>query len=164
MMDGLGEQVDFTQTIVILTTNAGSQTIQDSPDGMSQLQLTEALSQAFPLALLGRLQVIAFECLQSKTLVSIVRKCCQELQSALHAKYPISLSLSKPCIEHLINQSDTQRFGARPLEQNFNQLITPLVTNHLLAQDKSIATTTHLAIRLKDNRPEVYCRDRITEK
>ena len=141
-MDGLGEQVDFTQAIIILTTNAGSQTIQETHEDINQQKLTEALSQVFPLALLGRLQVIAFDCLHDKTLINIARRCCQELQTALHAKYPITLSLSKPCIEHLISQSDTQRFGARPLEQNFNQLITPLVTEHLLAQDKSITTAT----------------------
>jgi len=130
--DGQGRTVDFTNTVLILTSNIGSQSILELAadpgrhDEMSK-QVTEALRGHFRPEFLNRLDdQIIFRSLDQNELRKIVRLQVQRLEHRLELR-KLALKLSSDAAEWLANIGYDPTYGARPLKRAIQrELETPI--------------------------------------
>jgi ATP-dependent Clp protease ATP-binding subunit ClpB len=120
MTDGKGRTVDFKNTILIMTSNLGSQIImelgEDNRDAMKK-QVNELLHRQFKPEFLNRIdEIIIFHGLSREDLAQIVEIQVRLLVDRL-AVQNISLNLSDNCRKFLVREGYSPAFGARPLRR-----------------------------------------------
>ena len=126
MTDGQGRTVDFKNTIVIMTSNIGSQWIQEtaalSREEMEK-RVTEALRAHFKPEFLNRIdETIIFQNLTPEQIAEIVAIQIKKLGSRLAGKN-IELSLSDAAISLIAEKGYDPVYGARPLKRLIQQVI-----------------------------------------
>jgi ATP-dependent Clp protease ATP-binding subunit ClpB len=126
MTDGHGRTVDFKNTIIIMTSNVGSQWIQELSGGdrnLMESRVTEALRQTFKPEFLNRVdEIIIFENLTRDEIVQIVDIQFQKLQQRL-AERKIDLILTDGARALIADKGYDPVYGARPLKRVMQQLI-----------------------------------------
>ena len=120
MTDGQGRTVDFTNTIVIMTSNIGSQWIQElagtKRDEMEK-RVTEALRAHFKPEFLNRIdEIIIFQNLTLEQIIEIVNIQVKKLSSRL-ADRNIELILSNQALTFIAEKGYDPVYGARPLKR-----------------------------------------------
>jgi ATP-dependent Clp protease ATP-binding subunit ClpB len=124
LTDSKGRTVDFKNTVIIMTSNIGSQMIYDQ--GMAELdsirpQLMLLLQQHFKPEFLNRLdEIIIFHRLEKEQIKKIVKIHLGYLQAKLRAK-GIDLKISEPAIDEITVLGFDPQFGARPLKRVIQQ-------------------------------------------
>ena len=126
MTDGHGRTVDFKNTIIIMTSNVGSQWIQElgthDRDEM-KARVTEALRANFKPEFLNRIdETIIFHNLTPEQIVDIVEIQIKKLAERL-AENKIDLSLSESIKSLLAEKGYDANFGARPLKRAIQKYI-----------------------------------------
>ena len=126
MTDGHGRTVDFKNTIIIMTSNVGSQWIQElgthDRDEM-KARVTEALRANFKPEFLNRIdETIIFHNLTPEQIVDIVEIQIKRLAERL-AENKIELSLSESIKSLLAEKGYDANFGARPLKRAIQKYI-----------------------------------------
>jgi ATP-dependent Clp protease ATP-binding subunit ClpB len=120
MTDGHGRTVDFTNTIIIMTSNVGSQWIQElgaSQRKEMETRITEALRANFKPEFLNRIdETIIFDNLTLQQIGGIVDIQMQHIGARL-AEMNIKLLLSDRAKSFLAEQGYDQIYGARPLKR-----------------------------------------------
>jgi len=120
MTDGQGRTVDFKNTIVIMTSNIGSQWIQELGAGdRSEMErrVTEALRAHFKPEFLNRIdETIIFQNLSSEQIVKIVEIQIDKLRHRLAAQ-DIELKLSDAAMAFIADKGYDPVYGARPLKR-----------------------------------------------
>lgn len=126
LTDANGRKVDFSNTIVIMTTNAGSSELSrasigftssrgDSSDSMSEIK------KLFTPEFRNRLDaIISFKPLNNEVVLSIVDKFLTHFQARLEQK-KIQLTVRADMRHWLANQGVDEKMGARPLERLINE-------------------------------------------
>jgi ATP-dependent Clp protease ATP-binding subunit ClpB len=125
MTDGHGRTVDFKNTLIIMTSNVGSQWIQELSNERDQMErrVTEALRETFKPEFLNRIdEIIIFENLTRDEIVQIVDIQLQTLQGRL-AERKIELTLTNGARALIAEQGYDPVYGARPLKRVMQQLI-----------------------------------------
>jgi ATP-dependent Clp protease ATP-binding subunit ClpB len=137
LTDNQGHTVDFTNTIVVMTSNVGSQMIQQvAEEGGDELQIRaaveEALSAHFLPEFLNRIdETIIFHPLNRNEIRRIVDLQLQLLESVL-AKREIQLTVTEAARNAIAAQGYDPAYGARPLKRVIQQrLQNPLATELL---------------------------------
>jgi ATP-dependent Clp protease ATP-binding subunit ClpB len=131
LTDGQGRTVDFRNTIIVLTSNLGSEILAAQPEGesaaMVQGQVMNIVRSHFRPEFLNRLdEVILFRRLQRADMASIVDIQLQRLRVLL-ADRKITLNLDQAALEWLANEGYDPVYGARPLKRVIQrQLQNPL--------------------------------------
>ena len=131
LTDGQGRTVDFRNTIIVLTSNLGSEILAAQPDGeaaaMVQGQVMNIVRSHFRPEFLNRLdEVILFRRLQRVDMAAIVDIQLQRLRSLL-ADRKIMLSLDQAAQDWLAEEGYDPVYGARPLKRVIQrQLQNPL--------------------------------------
>ncbi len=130
--DGQGRTVNFKNTLIILTSNIGSQSIidlsdKDNKNNEIERVVNSALASHFRPEFLNRLdEFIIFNSLNKKELEQIVNLQVQRLNKRLIEKN-LSLKISDSAIEWIANISYDPNYGARPLKRAIQkELETPL--------------------------------------
>ena len=126
MTDGQGRTVDFKNTIVIMTSNIGSQWIQESTvisrEEMEK-RVTEALRAHFKPEFLNRIdETIIFQNLTPEQITEIVAIQIRKLSGRL-ADRNIKLSLSDAALSLIAEKGYDPVYGARPLKRLIQQVI-----------------------------------------
>ncbi len=122
MTDGKGRTVDFKNTILIMTSNLGSQFINanagDEADGNEVKQhVDELLQRQFKPEFLNRIdETIIFETLQKDDLLHIVQIQLQALAQRLEKRH-LTLHVRKSAQRFLIESGYNPAYGARPLKR-----------------------------------------------
>ncbi len=116
--DGQGRTVDFTNTVLILTSNLGSQCILDEPDAARRRAgCMEALRANFRPEFLNRIdEVVIFDRLGREELKSIVGIQLERVQKRLAAK-GLKLELSDAALARVAERGYDPVYGARPLKR-----------------------------------------------
>jgi len=126
MTDGHGRTVDFKNTIIIMTSNVGSQWIQElgaSRREEMELRITEALRVNFKPEFLNRIdETIIFQNLTQEQLSGIVEIQIQRLGTRL-SEMNIKLLLSDSSRSFLAEKGYDQIYGARPLKRAMQKYI-----------------------------------------
>jgi len=119
LTDAKGRTVDFKNTVIIMTSNLGSDVITKYNDDQQQLsiEIAKVLKQFFRPEFLNRIDdIIIFKPLTKKDTEHIVERQVQLVTERLQKKN-ISLQLSKAVIDHLASAGYDPIFGARPLKR-----------------------------------------------
>jgi ATP-dependent Clp protease ATP-binding subunit ClpB len=123
LTDGHGRTVDFKNTVIIMTSNLGSQYLLNlDPDNagafeMARVQVLDELRRAFRPEFLNRIdEIIIFHPLSHKQLEAIVGLQLDQLTSRL-AGSKITLEVTEAAREYLAREGYNPDFGARPLKR-----------------------------------------------
>jgi len=119
LTDGQGRLVDFSNTVVIMTSNIGSHYFADPKvtGGRRKELVQEALKSAVKPEFLNRVDdVVVFENLGEKEIHSIVEIQVAEVKRLVHVK-GISLDVDKDVIDHLAKVGWDPEFGGRPVRR-----------------------------------------------
>jgi ATP-dependent Clp protease ATP-binding subunit ClpB len=136
LTDSQGKEVDFKNTVIIMTSNIGSQYIQDLDDyDQIKNEIDQALHKQFRPEFLNRIdEKIIFHSLTKENLYDIIDIQISYLQDNL-AEQNIEIELTKAAKEELIELGYDPSFGARPLRRVIqNQIKDELAM--LLLEDK----------------------------
>ena len=121
LTDGQGRTVDFRNTLIVLTSNLGSDVLANQPDGettdMVQAQVMEVVRAHFRPEFLNRLdEIVLFSRLQKKDMARIVDIQIARLQSLLTDRN-IVIKLDDLAHQWLANEGYDPVYGARPLKR-----------------------------------------------
>ncbi|AUX92270.1 type VI secretion system ATPase TssH [Mixta gaviniae] len=141
MEDGEGRHIDFRNTIIILTSNVGTQLISAMCADPELMPEPEALSAAlrapllevFPPALLGRLLVVPYYPLSDAMLAEIVRLQLKRIQRRLEENHGIISHIDDSVISQIVQRCTEVESGGR--------MVDAILTNTLLPQMSQILLT-----------------------
>ena len=136
MTDGQGRTVDFKNTVIVMTSNLGSQMIQ-SMSGEPQEAVRDAVwvevKQHFRPEFLNRIdEVVVFHALDRSNIESIAKIQLQHLRDRL-TKLDMELIVSDGALEQIAKVGYDPLFGARPLKRAIQQEIENPVAKLILA-------------------------------
>jgi ATP-dependent Clp protease ATP-binding subunit ClpB len=139
LTDGQGHTVDFRNTIIVLTSNIGSDYLAKAKDGEIDKSLRDAIMnevrKAFRPEFLNRLdEIIFFKRLSSENMHAIVSIQIAHLMQRLGDKH-IKLELDKPALDWLAETGYDPAYGARPLKRVIQRELQNKLANKLLAGD-----------------------------
>ena len=137
LTDSQGRTVDFTNTIVVMTSNIGSQAIQQlsgtADEKEIQRRVMEALQKHFLPEFLNRVdEVIVFHPLGREEIREIVDLQLKRLNGMLE-KNGLHLEVTDAAKQLLANEGYDPTYGARPLKRVIQQRIQNALANELLA-------------------------------
>ncbi len=117
LTDGHGRTVDFTNTIVIMTSNVGSRWIKELGAEAARPRVMEELDRAFRPEFLNRIdEIIIFRSLTKEDLVKIVDIQVDRLRKLLHER-GMEITLTEAAKQHLAEVGYDPVYGARPLKR-----------------------------------------------
>ena len=133
LTDGQGRTVDFRNTIVVMTSNIGSQWLLDDKLTQSQVdERIEALSARFKPEFLNRIdEIIHFHSLDRKALMAIVDIQIANLSKRLAEKH-ITLELEPQAKAFLTEVGCDEAFGARPLKRAIQRYLLDVLSLKIL--------------------------------
>jgi ATP-dependent Clp protease ATP-binding subunit ClpB len=146
LTDGQGRTVDFRNVVVIMTSNIGSQYIQDSAgdDEAIRKQIQAALRSEFRPELLNRIdEVVIFHSLTKKELTRIVDIQLHRLDKLLTDR-GLTLDLTREAKEVLAEAGWDPQFGARPLKRAIQRLLLDPLALRVLRGDFKPGDTVHV--------------------
>jgi ATP-dependent Clp protease ATP-binding subunit ClpB len=140
LTDGQGRTVDFRNTVVIMTSNVGSQHLlrltAQNRDEIERLAMRE-LQTTFRPEFLNRIdETIFFEPLGERELGQIVRIQLQRFDKLL-AERQLTLHLADPAVARVAEAGYDPVYGARPLKRALQKLVIDPLATHLLAGEFS---------------------------
>ncbi|HET7203361.1 MAG TPA: type VI secretion system ATPase TssH [Steroidobacteraceae bacterium] len=150
MEDGEGRYIDFKNTIILLTSNVGSELItsmcQDpelvpEPESLAKA-LREPLLKVFPPALLGRLVVIPFYPLSDEVLQSIVRLQLERIRKRVLQNHKVPFEYDDEAVQLVVSRCTEGESGGRMIDAILTNTILPRISQEVLtrmAAGKSIA-------------------------
>ena len=140
LTDSQGRTVDFKNTIIIMTSNLGSEYILDHEDNAEELVLNE-LRQNFRPEFINRIdEVIVFNSLHKDVVGEILDKIIREINMRLKAKQ-ISVELTNVAREKIIDESFDPNYGARPIKRYVTKNIETLIAHEIVEQDLKVHDT-----------------------
>lgn len=150
MEDGEGRFIDFKNTLILLTTNAGTDLIaglckdpemMPDPEGMSKA-LREPLLKVFPPALLGRLVAIPYYPLSDEMLGKIVKLQLNRIKKRVEARYKIPFEYSDDVVKLVVSRCTESESGGRMIDAILTNTMLPDISREFLVrmmEGKSIA-------------------------
>lgn len=133
MEDGEGRHIDFKNTILLLTSNAGSDlltslcddpTLMPEPAALRDALMPE-LRKVFPAAFLGRLVVVPYLPLAAENLGRIVRLHLDRVVTRMREQHDIALTYGDAVVSHIVERCPVGETGARHLISFIEQVIQP---------------------------------------
>ena len=152
--DSQGRTVDFKNTIIILTSNLGSQFLLDGigPDGAiteeARNQVSELLKRSFRLEFLNRLdEIVFYKPLTKDNVTHIIDLMAAELNRRLSDKQ-LTVNLTDRAKEHIIDSAYDPIYGARPLRRYLQHTVETLISRKIIAGEVEQGDT--LAVDCRD--------------
>ncbi len=140
MEDGEGRFIDFKNTLIILTTNAGSALISSlckdpdlmpDPESMAKA-LREPLLKVFPPALLGRLVTIPFYPLSDAMLARIVHLQLARIRQRVEQRYKVPFEVGDDVVELVVSRCTESESGGRMIDAILTNTMLPDVSRAFL--------------------------------
>ena len=153
--DSQGRTVDFKNTIIILTSNLGSEYILEGIDNNGEIskeaqdKVNTLLKKSFRPEFLNRLDEIVFYKPLKKTEISkILDLLIIDLEKRLEDKH-IHLELTEAAKNYLIDNGYDEIYGARPLKRFVQKKLETLIAKKILTQE--ILPNTTVVVDCKEN-------------
>jgi type VI secretion system protein VasG len=139
MEDGEGTRVDFKNTVILLTSNVGSDLIMKlcsgatKPDASAIADALRApLLEVFPAALLGRIVTIPYYPLSDEMLGSIVRLQLDRVQKRVTERYQVPFIYDQSVVELITSRCTELESGGRMIDAVLTNTLLPDVSRELL--------------------------------
>ena len=153
--DSQGRCVDFKNTIIIMTSNLGSEYILDNSDNTDNLVMNE-LRNTFKPEFINRIdEIIIFNSLGKDVVYSILDKIISDIQNRLKDKN-ITINLTEKAKDYIVNEAYDVQYGARPIKRYVQKNIETLIANNIIMDNISYNSSITIDINngnftIKDN-------------
>jgi len=142
MEDGEGREIDFKNTIIILTSNAGTETLMKltaDPETMPSSEglvkaLKPELNKIFKPAFLGRMVIIPYFPIRDENLKQIVRLKVAKIQRRLHDTHKIALTHDEALIDEVAKRCTEVESGARNVDNILTNTMLPEISRQILSR------------------------------
>ena len=146
--DSQGRTVDFKNTIIIMTSNLGSDYILNKEINADKLVMEE-LRHSFKPEFINRIdEIIIFNSLNKDVLYDILKNMIKNIETRLSDKQ-IKLNITDKALNYIVNTSYDEIYGARPMKRYVSKTIESMIANDIIL-DK-INTGSTITIDLIDN-------------
>jgi type VI secretion system protein VasG len=140
MEDGEGRQIDFKNTIIILTSNAATDTLMKlvaDPETMPGPQglvnaIKPELDKVFKPAFLGRLVIIPYFPVRDEALKQIIRLKLGKIQRRLQESHKIGLDYAAEIVDEVARRCTEVESGARNVDNILTNTMLPAVSRQIL--------------------------------
>lgn len=139
LTDSQGNTVSFENTIIIMTSNAGSNLNNNSigfgKSEVDKYKIEERLKDVFRPEFLNRVdEIVAFNSLTNEQLIDIIDLMLKDTSSALLDKN-ITMEVSKEAKDFLLEKGTNLKFGARPLRRAIQRYVEDEISERILRGD-----------------------------
>ncbi|MEG1420946.1 MAG: type VI secretion system ATPase TssH [Citrobacter sp.] len=152
MRDGEGREIDFRNTVILMTSNLGSdhlmQLLDEQPDATEADQhelLRPILRDHFQPALLARFQTVIYRPLAETAMRTIVEMKLGQVRKRLHRHYGLTTHIESSLYDALTSACLLPDTGARNVDSLLNQQILPVLSqqllSHMAAKQKPVLLT-----------------------
>jgi type VI secretion system protein VasG len=140
MDDGNGRRIDFKNTLIILTTNVGTDLIMElaadpkyraDSDALAQ-QLRPELLRIFPAALLGRIVSIPYYPLSAEMLGGIVRLSLDRIGRRIRDNHDAGFEYDQAVVDHIVSMCNDPDSGGRMIDNIVNNTLLPAMSREFL--------------------------------
>ena len=129
--DGQGRVVDFKNTIIIMTSNLGSEYILNNEENTENLVMSE-LKQTFKPEFINRIdEIIIFNSLSKDVIYKILDKIIADIEKRLQDKR-LKIELTDKAKKYVVDNSYDEKFGARPIKRYVSRNIETLIANNII--------------------------------
>ena len=140
LTDSQGRTVDFKNTIIIMTSNLGSEYILDNLANANDMVMDE-LKRSFRPEFINRIdEIIIFNSLKKDVIGDIVDKIIKEINTRLEHNY-LHVEITDNVKEKIINEAYDERYGARPIRRYITKNIESLIAHKLIDTNLNLGTT-----------------------
>lgn len=156
MEDGEGREINFRNTIIILTSNAGTETLMKlvadpetapSPEGLVKA-LKPELDKTFKPAFLGRLVIIPYYPVRDEALRKIIKLKFGKIQRRINETHRIELGYDETLIDEIARRCTEVESGARNVDNILTNTLLPEVSRQILSRmaEGSRPSSIHVSI------------------
>ena len=154
MEDGEGRRIDFKNTIILLTSNVGTELIMNmckdpellpEPEGIAK-GLREPLLKKFPAALLGRLVVIPYYPLGDEMMANIVRLQLGRIAKRVGEHHRIPFNYDEEAVKLIVSRCTEVESGGRMIDAILTNTVLPAISREFLM--RTMAGTPIGGVRL----------------
>jgi len=153
MRDGEGREIDFRNTVILMTSNLGSDLLQGFLQAQPQATdralhelLRPILREHFQPALLARFQTLVYRPLETDALARIVRLKLAKVAGRLQRHYALDCQVDEALVQALAAACLLPDSGARNIDSLLDQQILPLLGQQLLQRQAAGAALGRLVL------------------
>ena len=144
LTDGQGNTVDFTNCVIMLTSNLGSKELLDATErgqfDQAKQSVLQVVKSRFPPELINRFDdIIVFKPLQHDSMVKIFNNLVQDLANRVKEECSLTLDVDKSIVELAISECDMV-YGARPLRRFIERELTTAIAKMMLSGEKRMVS------------------------
>ncbi|WP_447740701.1 type VI secretion system ATPase TssH [Variovorax boronicumulans] len=158
MEDGEGRMIDFKNTIILLTTNAGSELVMSMcrdpellPDSNALADALKApLMKVFPPALLGRIVTIPYYPLSPEMMKKIVRLQLGRIKKRVETNHGVPFEYTEAVIEQVVARCQDPESGGRVIDAILTNTVLPTISVEYLQRLASGGEIRRVALDVKD--------------
>jgi type VI secretion system protein VasG len=159
MEDGEGRMIDFKNTIILLTTNAGSELVMSMcrdhdllPDANSLAEALKApLMKVFPPALLGRIVSIPYYPLSPEMMGKIVRLQLGRIKKRVLANHGVPFEFSDAVVSLVVSRCQDPEAGGRAIDAILTNTVLPTISVEYLQRLAAGGEIKRVALDVKDS-------------
>jgi type VI secretion system protein VasG len=159
MEDGEGRMIDFKNTIILLTTNAGSDLVMSMckdpellPDPNSLADALKApLMKVFPPALLGRIVTIPYYPLSPDMMAKIVRLQLGRIKKRVEANHGVPFEFTDEVVKLVVARCQDPESGGRVIDAILTNTVLPTISVEYLQRLASGGEIKRVALDTKDS-------------
>ncbi|MEO8805086.1 MAG: AAA family ATPase, partial [Burkholderiaceae bacterium] len=157
MEDGEGRLIDFKNTIILLTSNAGSEMIMSlckdpelmpEPDAIAKA-LREPLLKVFPAALLGRIVTIPYFPLSETMLAQIVKLQLNRIKKRVEANHGVPFLFDDAVVKLVVSRCNEIESGGRVIDALLTNTVLPRISHEYLTRLSTGAPLRRVALSVE---------------
>ena len=143
--DSQGRTVDFKNTIIIMTSNLGSDYILEGHNDSDDMVMNE-LRRTFKPEFINRIdEIIIFNSLSKDVVYEILDKIISEIEYRLRDK-KLTLNVTEKAKKYIIENSYDEKYGARPIKRYVSRNIETLIAKAIINEDVKFNSTVTIDI------------------
>ena len=147
--DSTGKLVDFKNTIIIMTSNLGSEYILDNEEN-SESKVMDALKRTFRPEFINRIdEIVIFKSLGKDVVYNILDKIIHETEGRLK-NINLHLELTQKAKDYIIEHSYEEAYGARPIKRYVTHNIETLIADKIIKDEIKYNDT--ITVDVKDDK------------
>ena len=143
--DSQGRTVDFKNTIIIMTSNLGSDYILDNKENKDEL-INQELRKTFKPEFLNRVdEIITFNSLSKDVVYKILDKIIKNIEDRLSDK-DIHINITEEAKKYIIDNSYDEFYGARPIKRYVSENIETLIARSIIENKIKFSSTINIDV------------------
>ncbi|HGL4257169.1 type VI secretion system ATPase TssH [Burkholderia dolosa] len=166
MDDAEGREIDFRNTLIILTSNVGSAAVMQAclnktadelpdPDALAEA-LRPQLYKAFKPAFLGRMKVVPYYPISDDVLAEIIELKLDRIRRRIDANHKAAFEWDESLVDAVLARCTEVDSGARNVDHILNGTLLPEIAGHVLGRIAEGSAIARIAVRADDAGEFVY--------